>query len=198
MKTQIKTLALAFATVLTLGINTANAINLTKQPIKVNNKNTYLPVKIVVSGNVEVTLVQSNNDKPRFENVGTENVVVKQTSNGIFISPQSGQPDAKLIVYVKDIFRIDATDGAVIKTDKQFKTKYLQIFLKENAKADINAITDETYTVIKDKSTLALKGATQRHIMAVDKKCCMTMDQFVATVTEVNSLPTGRELALLK
>jgi hypothetical protein len=94
----------------------------------------------------------------------------------------------KLIVYVNDIYRIEADQNVVVKTEAKLTTKFLQIILKGNASADISTSCEGLYTEILDNSTLKLKGNTNRHTLIMGKAPNLTMDRFAAVQTDVSQV----------
>jgi len=148
--------------------------------------------KILIKGDVEVTLVQ----RPAIgiayadDNGGT----VKVTQQGEVLRITGPYKEkCKLIIYVNDIYRIEADENAVVKTEAKLTTKFLQIILKGNASADINTSSDGLYTEILDKSKLKLKGSTNRHTLVMGNLSNLTIDHFAAAQTDVRQLATKAE-----
>lgn len=156
--------------------------------------------KIAVKGNVEVTLIQSPNIGVNYadDNTGTAKIV----QDGDVLRINSADKNlVKLVIYVDDIYRIEAADFATIKTSGKLTTKFLQIFLKNNAKADIYTSTEGLYTVISDGADLKLSGSTDSHTLVMGKTPKLTIDKFAALKTKISSTETvavESEIAAIK
>lgn len=200
MKTSIKTLIATTLTaiVLSSALFTTTVSATEKEPEK-NIKIADFK-RISVKGNVELTIVQkgtigiSYND----DNYGTAKVV--QDGDALRITSSSPEK-TKLTVVVNDIYRIEASENAVVKTDGKLSTKYLQIFLKGNAHADINTSSEGLYTVIADDADLKLSGSTDNHTLVMGKSQKLTIDRFAALKTNISSVETAaieKEIAAIK
>jgi hypothetical protein len=197
MKTSIKTLtkSLLAAIVLTSSIFTTSVMADEKQPTKISAPNNFS--KVVVGGNVEVTLVQCQKEGVSYNDDNTGSVKVIQDGDALKITSASNDV-AKITVYVKNIYRVQASENAVVKTEGKLDTKYLQLFLKENAVAEINSKTESLYTVIEGKADLKLKGATQNHILVMGRTQKLNLDRFAALKTEMNNQQTLQVASLAK
>lgn len=187
MKTSIKTLiatsltaivltSTAFATSVMAAEQKPTAVSASATPFK----------RVIVKGNVEITLVQRQNEGVTYadDNIGK----AKITQEGNVLRITSADKDvAKLVVYVNDIFRIEASENAVVKTNGKIKSKYLQIFLSGNAQADINSATEGLYTVISGNSDLKLSGSTDNHTLIMGKTPKLTINRFAALKTNISS-----------
>ncbi|WP_316824742.1 GIN domain-containing protein [Pedobacter miscanthi] len=195
MKTSIKILtkSLLAAMVLTSSIFTTNVLADEKQPTKVSVPSNFS--KVSVSGNVEVTLVQGPREGISYNDDNAGKVKAIQDGYTLKISSESKEV-AKVTVYVKNIYRVQASENAVVKTTGKLDTKYLQVFLKENAMVEINSNTESIYTVIEGNSDLKLKGATQNHILVMGKTQKLNLDRFAALKTEMNT-PQSLQIASL-
>jgi len=200
MKTSIKTLIATSLTaiVLSSALFTTSVSATEKEPEK-NIKISDFK-RISVKGNVELTIVQkgaigiSYND----DNYGTAKVV--HDGDALRITSTSSEK-TKLTVVVNDIYRIEASENAVVKTDGKLSTKYLQIFLKGNAHADINTSSEGLYTVIADDADLKLSGSTDNHTLVMGKSQKLTIDRFAALKTNISSVETvavEKEIAAIK
>ncbi|MCZ4244384.1 GIN domain-containing protein [Pedobacter punctiformis] len=183
MKTRIKILIVkAFAAILFLtAIAPASVYATENKPLKLYK---ILPFrKISVKGNVEVILIQRQAIGISYtdDNVGYAKVV--QLGETLNITG-TGKETSKLIIYVNDLFRIDAEENAVVRTDGMLTTRFLQVVLKGNAHADIHTKTQGLYTSIQDQSDLRLKGYTDRHFLFADEMPKLTVDGFVALHTQ--------------
>ncbi|RZL26086.1 MAG: hypothetical protein EOO96_22755 [Pedobacter sp.] len=200
MKTSIKTLIATSLTaiVLTSSIFAADANAGEKKPTtSVNAASNYK--RIVIKGNVEVTLIQGAKEGVSYTDDNTGKAKIMQEGNILKIS-SSDKDLVKITVYVADIFRIDASDNAVVKTNGKIRTKYLQVFLRGNAQAEINSTTEGLYTVIEDYSDLKLSGATDNHTIVMGKTPKLTIDRFAALKTNMSSgeASINQTVALIK
>ena len=186
MKTSIKTLAKSVfaAIVLTSSILTTNVMADEKQPVKISAPKNFS--KVIVSGNVEVTLIQNGTEGVSYNDDNTGKVKVIQDGYNLKISSED-KSLAKVTVFVKNIYRVQASDNAVVKTDGKLDVQYLQVFLKGNAMAKINSKTESLYTVIEDHSDLKLSGATQNHSLVMGRTQKLDLDRFSALKTEMNT-----------
>ena len=198
MKTSIKTLIATSLTtiILTSAIFATSAIATEKKPETASVLATPFK-KVVVKGNVEITLVQRQNEGVAYtdENIGK----AKITQEGNVLRITSADKEVtRLVVYVNDIYRIEAGENAVVKTNGKIKSKYLQIFLSGNAQADINSATEGLYTVISGNSDLKLSGSTDNHTLIMGKTPKITIDRFAALKTNISSFEAGAtEIAAL-
>ena len=186
MKTSIKTLgkSLLAAIVLTSSILATSVSADEKQPVKISAPKNIN--KLIISGNVEVTLIQNGREGVSYNDDNTGKVKVIQDGYALKISSEDKSP-AKVTVYVKNIYRVQASDDAVVKTDGKLDVKYLQVFLKGNAVAQINSHSESLYTVIEGNSDLKLSGDTKNHNLVMGKTQKLNLDKFAALQTEMNT-----------
>lgn len=191
MKTSIKTLIVIASAVITLTAALPNNL-------RAAEKNTTLLYKIqnfrriMIKGNVEVMLVQRPAIGISFSDDNAGSVKVTQQGEVLRITGLNKET-CKLVVYVNDIYRIEADENAVVKTEAKLSTKFLQIILKGNAFADIDTSSEGLYTEILDNSTLKLKGNTNHHTLVMGKAPNLTIDRFAATQTDVSRVETTAE-----
>ena len=198
MKTSIKTLIATSLTtiVLTSAIFATNAMAAENTPETVSVPATPFK-RVVVKGNVEVTLIQRQNEGVTYSDENTGKAKITQEGNVLRITSVDKEV-TRLVVYVNDIYRIEAGENAVVKTSGKIKSKYLQIFLSGNAQADINSATEGLYTVISDNSDLKLSGSTDNHTFIMGKTPKLTIDRFAALKTNISSDESGAtEIAAL-
>ncbi|WP_431291867.1 GIN domain-containing protein [Pedobacter sp. P26] len=190
MKTSINTLtkSILAAIVLSSAIFSTSAMADEKQPTKV-----YAPknvTQVSVNGNVEITLVQRSKEGISYNDDNTGKVKVTQEGYALKISSVDDEV-AKITLYVNNIYRVKASGDAVVKTEGKLALKYLQVFLKENAVAEINSDTESLYTVIEDNADLKLSGATEKHTLVMSKTPKLNLDRFAALTTEVSNPDTN-------
>lgn len=186
MKTLFSTSAksLMAALVLSASIFSSNVMAGEKQPVKMSAPKNF--DKVVVNGNVEVTLIQSGTEGVSYTDDNTGNVKVIQDGSALKITSTNNSP-AKITVYVKNIYRVQASDNAVVKTEGKLNVKYLQVFLTGNAVAKINSKTESLYTVMEGNADLKLSGDTQNHNLVMGSTPKLNLDKFAALKTEMTS-----------
>lgn len=186
MKTSIKTLikSVLAAIILTSAIFSTNVMAGEKQPIKMSAPKNIS--KVIVSGNVEITLIQGQKESVSYNDDNTGSVKVMQDGDALKITSVDGNV-AKITVYVKNIYRVQASENALVKTTGKLDTKYLQLFLNGDAVAEINSNTESLYTVIEGHADLKLSGATQEHILVMGSTPKLNLDRFAALKTQMSS-----------
>ena len=187
MKTSIKTLIATSLTtiVLTSAIFATSAMAAEKR-LETASAPAAPFKKVVVKGNVEVTLIQRQTEGVTYADENTGKAKITQEGNVLRITSVDKEV-TRLVVYVNDIYRIEASENAIVKTSGKIKSKYLQIFLSGNAQADINSATEGLYTVISDNSDLKLSGSTDKHTLVMGKTPKLTIDRFAALKTNISS-----------
>lgn len=187
MKTLIKTLIASSLTaiVLSTAVFTTSVSANEIAPVKVSTVNNFK--RVSVKGNVEVTLIQRGTAGVSYADDNTGNAKIIQDGDILKIS-SADKGITKVIVYVNDLFRIEASENAMVKTEGKLTTQFLQIFLKGNAHADINTSTEGLYTVIKDNADLKLSGSTDNHTLVMGKTQKLTIDKFAALKTNISSV----------
>jgi ABC-type oligopeptide transport system substrate-binding subunit len=190
MKTSIKTLtkSLLAAIVLSASIFSTSVSAGEKQPVKFSAPKNF--DKVIVSGNVEVTLIQNGREGVSYNEDNSGKVKVIQDGSALKISSADGSV-SKITVYVKNIYRVQAADNAIVTTDGKLDVKFLQVFLKGNAAAQINSKTESLYTVMEESADLKLSGATDNHILVMGSTPTLNLDRFAALKTEISSPKTG-------
>lgn len=186
MKTSIKTLtkSVLAAIILTSAIFSTNVMAGEKQPVKMSAPKNIS--QVIASGNVEITLIQGQKESVSYNDDNNGTVKVIQDGHSLKINSVDGNI-AKVTVYVKNIYRVQASENAVVKTTGKLDTKYLQLFLKGDAVAEINSNTESLYTVIEGRADLKLSGATQEHILVMGSTPKLNLDRFAALKTQMSS-----------
>jgi len=180
MKTSTKTV---FASVLTAIVLSTSALT-SNAASPVTNLTTISSSidfnKVVVKGNVHVVLVQA--DKQRviiYEEFNKDLTTVVKKGDKLFINSNEDQP-ITIVVYVKNLQRIDASNTATVITKGKFSAEALQVFLKDNARADVNATAKSLYTYVVDNSALKLSGTSNDHMSVKGKVAKLQMEEFAA------------------
>jgi len=197
MKTSIKTLIATSLTAIVLSTAAfSTSVSASEvHPLTISALGSFK--KVSVKGNVEVILIQRANNGVAYaeDNAGT----VKIMHDGdVLRITSTDRTTAKVIVYLTDIYRIEAAENAVVKTEGKLNSKYLQIFLKGNAHAEINTTTEGLYTVIQDNADLKLSGSTDNHTLVMGNTQKLTIDKFAALKTNISSIEiaaVGKEIA---
>jgi len=186
MKTSIKTLIASSLTavVLSSALFITNVYATEKSPVKISTASGFK--RVSVKGNVEILLIQRKTEGITYSDDNTGTAKITQQGNILRISSVDKNV-TKLIVYVNDLFRIEASENTVIKTEDKLVTKYLQVFLKGNARVELNTRTEGLYTVLKDNSELKLSGSTDNHNLVMEKTPKLTIDRFAALKTNISS-----------
>lgn len=182
MKTSVKTLIVSALTAIVLSSSVYASV--------AADKNTHFFAvsteidfnKVVITGNVNVELIQSDKQKVLiYENYNKATTSVTQKGDKLFINSKEEEP-INIVVYVKDLQRIDVSNTATVKTGK-FSSSVLQVFLKDRARAFVSAEIGSLYTVIKDNSELKLRGTTKDHVSVKGRVAKLKTDSFAALNT---------------
>ncbi|WP_343524580.1 DUF2807 domain-containing protein [Pedobacter sp.] len=197
MKTSIKTLtkSVLAAIILSAALFSSSAMADEKKPNKVSAPQNVN--QVIVSGNVEVTLVQRAKEGISYNDDNTGKVKVVQDGYALKINSEDNQV-AKITLYVNNIYRVKASDHAVVKTQGKLTLKHLQLFLEENAVAEINSDTESLYTVIENNADLKLSGATEKHTLVMGRTPKLNLDRFAALTTETGNTDVLQIVALAK
>lgn len=183
MKTSVKTLIVSALTAVVLSTSafTSVAAYKTENRFVLSAKIDFN--KVVITGNVDVELVQANKQEVVIYNeYNKSSTTVKQRGDKLFINSKEEEP-IKIIVYVKDLQRIDASNRVSVTTRGCFSASVLQVFLKDNARAYVNGDIGSLYTLIKDRSALKLKGSSNEHILVKSRSSKLTTEQFASLKT---------------
>lgn len=187
MKTSAKTLiALAFTAIIMSTSGFVNqAVASEKAPSSVDK--TLKFNKIVVTGNVNVTLVQKAKTDVKSYGYDDTMPTVVQKGYTLYIT---GAEDAKadVTISVADLVRIEAYNGAHVRTVGNFDLNVLQIFLKDDATANVKGDIASLYTVIKDQADLKLSGTSKKYVMEKNDTATLNTQNFAAVRTETHSL----------
>lgn len=189
MKTSIKTLLATALTALVLSsaaFTTFANDTTKKRTVSAKKMNVNM---VVVTGDVDVYLIQSNKEDIKVIPFGDGEVDIDFKKSGAkLLINNVGNNRATIYVYLKDLKRIDASNTAKVKTQGDFNLEALQIFLKDDAKANVNVNTKSLYTVIKDQSNLKLSGTSSDHQLVKAELATLKMHNFHAAKTKTNIL----------
>lgn len=187
MKTSIKTLFATGLIALAISTTGAYASSPSLKRISATAVDIASIQKVIVTGNVSVTIIQAPKSKVLYQNENNVPVTVKKNNNSITIDASKATNTAEITVYIDDIYRIDASGNAMVQTKGDVSLKNLQVFVKDHAKVEVNAQTENLYTVIKDAAELKLQGHSDSHVLTMDKLSKVTLENFSAAKTEKNN-----------
>ena len=139
--------------------------------------------KVIVTGNTRVLLVQNTREYVTMDALDLEKVSIKQDGNTLTINSSASNP-VTVTIFVKDLYRIDASDKSDVRTSGNFSLTNLQVMLKDEAKARIKATTESLYTVIDGQAKLELIGTSAHHISKMAGIATIDTDKFAAVKTE--------------
>ena len=183
----IKTKIILAIAVIFLSTAAVPAITLAANRRSIETVNLMPFRKIVVKGNVEVILVQQNDIGINYASDNVGDAKVTQHGDQLNIMAK-GSERTKILVYVNDIYRIQAEDDAMVNTVGKLKLEFLQIILHDNASAAIDSETSSLYTVVADNAQLVLGGATENHFLNKSDSSKVTFSKFAALKTSLNPL----------
>lgn len=187
MKTSIKTL---FAAALTLVVLTSSAF--ASSDVKSNNFTVLNQVKNItkleVKGNVDMILVQASTESVKVNDSYYSKNALVQEKDGVLRISSFEKERLTVTVYVRNLASIEAADNATVNTFGKMSFLSLDVILKDKATANIDATTINLYTSIKDNASLILSGATTEHYAILGSQAKMSMEQFTADSTTVNTI----------
>lgn len=144
--------------------------------------------KVVVTGNVKVELVQADRQKVEVvEDYNKALTSIVQKGDKLFIDSKEAEP-LHVIVYVKDLHRIQASNTVAVTTRGKFSADVMQVFLQDKATAFVNGNIGSLYTVVKGNAELKLKGSSRDHVSVKSKVARLKTTQFAALKTTTTSL----------
>jgi hypothetical protein len=189
MKNSLKTLIALFL----VGATLTSAVPVTAA--ETNNHITTLSSiknisKIVVSGNVNLILIQDANESVKvYDKYYSKNALVQQQGGTLRVSSFQEKP-LDVVVFVKNLAAIEASNNARVKTEGNFKLLNLDITLSDSAKADVYANTVNLFTSVKDASDLKIAGTTESHVVIASDLANLTMSKLAANETTISSKPS--------
>lgn len=148
--------------------------------------------KVIVKGNTQVVMIQDKRDYITVDDLDLAKVSLHQIGNTLTIN--SSETNAVTVyVHVKDIYRIHASDKARVRTSGKFLTQYLQVIVKDDARARIKATTESLYTLVSQQANLELLGNTAKHICTTEGIATVNTEKFAALITE--NVPAEKAIA---
>lgn len=177
MNTLTKTLSITLFSLSLLIVSTASSFAAT-----------FTFNRIKISGNVKLEVVQGPQE--RIEVLGdysSRNTSIKKQGYTLLIKSSEYEP-VIIKVSVKELCRIDASGLVQVETIGNLNLKYLQIFLADEATANVKASTESMYTFLKGHSHLNISGTTADHTLVMDSLSKLNMGNLVALKTTTNSI----------
>lgn len=140
--------------------------------------------KVVITGNPKIILVKGLKEEVRIEEYyHRSKTTIARKGYSLLINSTEKSP-VTITVTVKDLCRIQAFDNTSITTMGTFDLTYLQIFLNDNARADVKANANSMYTILKDASTLKLSGSAESHTYIANNTEGIVFANFVCRKTD--------------
>ncbi|WP_316840822.1 GIN domain-containing protein [Pedobacter gandavensis] len=190
MKTAVKSLIALTLTAIVLSTSAlTNASMAATTPMSISPERPFN--KIEVSGNVKLTLVQAKREKVELRNELEGKEVVFQQRGYTLVINSTAKEMLEVVVYVKDLQRIEASNGAKVNTAGTFNLDVLQVYLNDDAKATLKGNIKSLYTVTNGSSDLKLRGTANEHILVKNKMSVLNTTDFAALKTESTFLENG-------
>jgi hypothetical protein len=143
--------------------------------------------KIVVSGNVKVTLIQAA--KERIEVYGAQfqsGRAVQQNGSTLMIGSYRKTP-LVILVFVNNPNEVSASDKASVRTSGKFTLLNLHVKLDGQATADLHVQAVNVYTSVTERADLKLCGDAESHAIVMSSVGSLNVDQFVVRETSVST-----------
>lgn len=183
MKTSVKTLFASALTAIVLSTSAFTSVAAVQSDSFSEFSTTIDFNKVVITGNVNVELVQSEKQRVVIYETYNKNLTtVTQKGDKLFINSKEDEP-IHITVYVKDLQRIDASNRVSVITRGRFASNVLQVFLQDKAKAYVSGDIGSLYTLVKDRSELKLKGTSKDHVSVKSKVAKLNTVQFASLKT---------------
>ena len=144
--------------------------------------------KIVVSGNVELILVQDVIDYVKLKQTNFTNIPVVQEKNGFLHINSYNKDKLTVVVHLKNLSDIVVEDKSTVKTYGSLYLLDLHIVLRNQAKADFNANTISLSTSVSGDAKLNLTGTTENYDAKMSDTAGLNLEGFVAKNTSISSL----------
>lgn len=190
MKTSLKSLIALTLTAIVLSTSAfTNASMAAVTPMSMSPEKPFN--RIQVSGNVKVTVIQAKRERVELRNEMEGKQVSFQQRGYTLLINSTSEEMLDVVVYVKDLQRIDASKGAKVTTAGKFELNVLQVFLNDDAKATVKGNIKSLYTVTNGNSDLKLRGTADEHILVKNKMSVLNTTDFAALKTESTFLENG-------
>ena len=187
MKTLAKALCASALTALFLNSAVMGTFASVKHPVQVKPGPPFTFHRITITGNVTVILSQGSKETVTADgDFNRTNMSVMRKGYTLMINSTDAER-VTIYVSVKELQRIDASNDVIVKTTGKINAQHLQVFLKDQASAEVNANTESLYSYIRGNANLRLSGSTQNHIVLKDGISKLTLEDFVALKSTVES-----------
>lgn len=185
MKTFIKNLGLAALAIIVL-LTSGYAADGKEKNVTVLSKVKNIN-KVIANGNVEVILLQAPTESIRvYDNYYSKNALVQEEDGVLRITSYQKE---KLIVavYVRNLSAIEASGNAEVKTIGKMNFLSLDVTLKDNARATIDAQTINLYTAVSGNASLAISGSAVDYYAVLGSSAKLNMAQFTSETNTVDA-----------
>ncbi len=187
MKSSIKNfIAASLTATVVLGSSIAAKADYKSNPSSVISTVNHIN-KIAVSGNVELILIQDVADHVKVYNDYYANNAMIQEQNGILRISSFNRAKLTVVVHVKNLTALEVADKSTVKTYGNFYLLDLNVVLRDQAKADINANTAQLTTNISGDAALTLAGSTDEYVAKMNDDAKVNMDGFLARNTAIST-----------
>jgi hypothetical protein len=143
--------------------------------------------KIAVSGNVELILIQDVADHVKVYNDYYASNALIQEKDGLLRISSYNRAKLTVVVHVKNLSALDVEDKSTVKTYGNFYLLDLNIALRDQAKADINANTTQLTTTVSGDAELKLAGSTEEYAAKMNDAANVNMEGFIARNSSISS-----------
>ncbi len=144
--------------------------------------------KLEVSGNVEIFLVQSSEEKVKvYDNYYSKNALVQNQDGVLRVSSFEKEP-LKVAVYVRNLSNIQLNDQAKLTTFGKVSFLSLTIQLSGSSKADLLANTVQLTSIVRDSANLNLAGQSSEFKASLGTIAQLNMNNFQAETLAINSI----------
>ncbi|MBC8987264.1 DUF2807 domain-containing protein [Pedobacter sp. N36a] len=190
MKTAVKSLIALTLTAIVLSTSAFTNVSMAATtPTAISPERPFN--KIDVRGNVKVTLIQSKNERLEVKSEVEGNELTFKQKGYTLIINSDAKETLDVVIYVKDLHRIEVSNGAKVATLGKFDLNVLQVFLNDDAKATFKGNIKSLYTVTNGSSDLKLLGTANEHILVKNKTSVLNTTDFAALKTESTFLENG-------
>ncbi|MCY1521612.1 putative auto-transporter adhesin, head GIN domain [compost metagenome] len=110
-----------------------------------------------------------------------------QAENGVLRISSFQKKPLTVAVYVTNLNTIEVADQSSVTTSGKASFLSLDVLLKDNARADINANVVSMYTTLKGNASLKLSGSAQEHTSVLASYAQLNLSQFTAQNSSVIS-----------
>jgi hypothetical protein len=144
--------------------------------------------RLWASGNVKVVLTQNEKESIKGGlNFNPETTFIQRKGSTLYINSVESS-EVTVYVTLKDLHRVEAAGSANVVTSNNFDVKHLQVFLSQDARAKISAMSASLYTVVSEDAVLKMSGSTDEHTLIASNMKNVKLNSFSSLST--SSRPT--------